>query len=395
MKKIKKRLINMVKYSSILYRIYRFFFQSFINILKLFIRNIDDKLILFVVYGGKRYDDSPRFIYEYLKKNKGNKYKYVWAFIDPDKFPEVPEEEKIKIDTVKYYKIALKAKYWITNSSITRGLNLKRKGTKNIFFTHGMTGIKKIGQALTDQKGFFKKRKENSYDMIMLEGKKELELVTKAFGYEEDKFFNLGLPRNDELAKVDKNKVIEIKKKLKIPLDKKVILYAPTFREFYKDAQFNRVIDPPFDFKKMEEELGKEYVFLFTAHYEVAKILKFPKDIKFVINAFEYPYINDLLMVADILISDYSSVFFDYSILERPMLCYGYDYDLYEEKRGFYTDLNKLFSHGVIKTQEELIDIIKNMDYKKECKFTKGIKEEYISNYGDATEKCTKEIFKE
>ena len=62
-------------------------------------------------------------------------------------------------------------------------------------------------------------------------------------------------------------------------------------------------------------------------------MLNIPENDSFVINAFDYPFINDLLIVSDILISDYSSVVFDYSILERPILCYGYDYDLY--MKGF------------------------------------------------------------
>ena len=70
----------------------------------------------------------------------------------------------------------------------------------------------------------------------------------------------------------------------------------------------------PFDIKKMKNELEDEFVLLITAHYEVAKMLNIPKNDPFVINAFDYPYINDLLIAADILISDYSSIVFDYSI---------------------------------------------------------------------------------
>ncbi len=131
-----------------------------------------------------------------------------------------------------------------------------------------------------------------------------------------------------------------------------------------------------------------------TAHYQVGKLLGLPKDTPFIINAFDYPYMNDLLMIADILISDYSSVVWDYTILERPILCFGYDYDKYFKERGTYLDLEKVFLNGVIKTQEQLVDIIKNMDYEKQIEHTKKMKQEFIVIEKNATEKIAKMIFK-
>lgn len=394
MNKLKNSIKNFVKSSSFLYNLYYFIFQSIINFLKIFIRKVDKNLILFVVYGGKKYDDSPKFVYEYMKKNYSNKYKYIWAFIEPDKYIDIPENEKIKIDTIKYFITALKAKYWITNSSISRGLNFKNKETKYIVFQHGTLGIKRLGNDITNKKSF-KVKKSDKIDMFFIQGSKEKDLLKKAFDLEDETIKELGLPRNDELVDYNQEKVNKIKSKLNIPLDKKVILYAPTFREFNKDAKLNNFIKEPFDFKKMEKELGEDYVMLCTAHYEVAKLLDIPQNSKFVINAFQYPNINDLLLISNILISDYSSIFFDYSILERPMLCFAYDYEEYKEKRGFYIDINKLFSHGVIKSQDELTEIIKNLDYKKECEHSRKIKEQYIAKYGNTTKICTEEIFKE
>lgn len=100
-------------------------------------------------------------------------------------------------------------------------------------------------------------------------------------------------------------------------------------------------------------------------------------------------------MIADILISDYSSVVWDYSILERPVLCFAYDYDTYVSKRGTYEDLNKIFYKGIIKTQEELIDRIKKMQVENYIEHTKKIKKEYIIEEKNATEKVAKIIFKE
>ena len=133
---------------------------------------------------------------------------------------------------------------------------------------------------------------------------------------------------------------------------------------------------------------------LITAHYEVAKLLDRLPENDFVINAFKYPELNDLIKISDILISDYSSVVFDYAILERPIFCYGYDYEDYSKERGLYTDLDKLFSHGVLRTEDELLQAIVNIDYEKECNYTKKyIKDEYIASYGNAAENSVKIIF--
>ena len=128
---MKKRLINFIKYNRFFLAIYKFFGNLFIKVLSLFIK-IDSKKILFVSFGGRKFDDSPKALYEQIKKDKFFEgYKLVWAFINPKDFDDL-ECKKVKIDTISFYKQALSAKIWITNSSIQRGLKLKRKKTIKI-----------------------------------------------------------------------------------------------------------------------------------------------------------------------------------------------------------------------------------------------------------------------
>ena len=391
---IRRKIKAIVKNSSIIYGIYFYFGSAFLRILSLFIRT-DPNLILFVSYGGKKFDDSPRVIYEYLLDNSVfEKLRYVWAFTNPDQYVNVLN--KVKIDTLKYYIIALKAGYWITNSSASRGLNFKKAATKNIMFQHGMAGIKKIGVDMQVKRGIHKKHFVEKYDAIFIEGKLETDILVHAMCQDRNVFIKSGLPRNDSLVNVSPEKVNGIKEKLSIPLDKKVILYAPTFREQNIDYEKNNYLLLPFDFQKLEESIGDEYVMVITAHYEVSRFLDALPQNKFVYNAFGYPEINDLLIISDVLISDYSSVVFDYSILERPIFCFGYDYDDYLKQRGFYSDLEIMFSKGVLRTQEELVEAIQKMDYQAEAIFTKKmIKEKYLASYGNATEKAVKILFGE
>lgn len=390
---MKQYLKNLIKSSKIIYYIYYFVFSYILKLIGIFIKT-DQNLAVFVCYGGKRYDDSTRVLYEYIKNNDEYKnIKTIWAFIEPKKFDMIPDDEKIRIDTLKYYLTLLKSKYWITNSSVLRGLNFKKKNTKYVIFQHGTLGIKKLGCDLEKKNKSFASKKHEPIDMFIIQGKKEKEKLKNAFNLKEENIYELGLPRNDELVEVDNEKVMQIKEKLNIPKGKKVILYTPTYREYNKDEHLNSVLALPFDFKKMKKELADKYVLVFTAHYEVSKLYQIPENDSFVVNAFEYPYINDLLIIADILISDYSSIVFDFSILERPILCFAYDYDKYMKERGTYLDLNELFYDGVIKNQEDLIKIIKTLDYEKESEFVKRMKETYISKSGNTVQEIAKEIF--
>ena len=391
---MKSKIKAFVKNNKMIYSLYYHLGSLFLRFIGLFVKT-DPNLILFISYGGQKYDDSPRVVYEYLLKHPvSSKHKYVWAFIEPDKFLQV--EQKVKVDTLSYYITAMRAGYWITNSSASRGLNFRKKQTKNYLFQHGMAGIKKIGTDVELFDKAFRIGFHETFDAIFIEGKKELDILLRAWQMNPSMFHMTGLPRNDDLATVTEDEIRLVKARLGIPQSKRVILYAPTFREFSRAEDGRNALGIPIDFSKWEEALGQEYVLLVTAHYEVAKLLdELPKN-DFVINAFRYPVLNDLIKVSDILISDYSSIVFDYSILERPIFCYGYDYDSYSRERGLYADLDQLFSHGVLRTEDAVLKAILEMDYSAECKYAKDhIKDEYIAAYGNAAERAVQIIFKE
>ena len=389
---MKSRIKAFVKRNKLIYSMYFYIGSFLLRLLGLFIKT-DPNLILFISYGGQKYDDSPRVVYEYIRKHPVSPdHKYVWAFIEPDKFPQV--ESRVKVDTLHYFVTAMRAGIWITNSSASRGLKFRKRGTKNYLFQHGMAGIKKLGKDIQKADRAFQIAFNEQFDAIFIEGKKEIPILVQAWEKSPDVFYTTGLPRNDDLAVVKEEEIYKIKERLGIPVAKKVILYAPTFREFSHTHDGRNALGIPFDFEKWQAALGQEYVLLVTAHYEVAQLLdKLPQN-DFVINAFKYPELNDLIKVSDILISDYSSIIFDYSIMERPIFCYGYDYDSYLTERGLYTDLEQLFSHGVLRTEDEVLHAIKKIDYAVECEYTKSqIKNAYIAAYGNAAEKAVQIIF--
>lgn len=391
---MKSIIKSYLKSSRVLYLLYYYLGSFALRTVGLFIKTRPNQ-VLFISYGGQKYDDSPRVVYEYLQNNEDySELECVWAFSNPQQYPEV--KNKVKTDTLSYFVKAMQSGYWITNSSATRGLNFKKKDTKNYFFTHGMTAIKKIGNDIEQTKGTFRRNFVEPKDAIFIEGNYEVDILEHAWNYPRECYVNVGLPRNDDLVSVSEEEIISLRERLCIPEGKKVILYTPTFREQSRDkSDRSNVLGIPFDFEKWKKELGDHYVMLITAHYEVAKLLgNLPQD-GFVINGFKYPVLNDLLKVADIMITDYSSVAFDYSILERPIFCYGYDYEEYTRERGVYTDLNTLFLHGVQHTEDEIIESIKVMDYQAECIYTRNnIKEKYLAHYdGKSAENAARVIF--
>lgn len=383
---------NLVKNSKFLYKLYYYGGSMLLRFLGLFVKT-DPNLILFASYGGRKFDDSPRVVYEYLQKHPvSTSYKYIWAFLDPAEFPQVANT--VRIDTPNYYLTALRAGYWITNSSISRGMNFKKKKTTDVLFTHGLTALKRIGADVVNNDDVFVSTSYEKYDMVFIEGKFEAPILAKVWHLDESVFHKTGLPRNDDLVGFTQEEVTEIKCKLGIPLNKKVILYAPTFRDWSKDSGGRNVFKIPMDFEKWQAALGEEYVLLINGHYAIAELLNKLPENDFVINAFGYPQLNDLLKIADVLVSDYSSIVFDYSILERPIFCYGYDLDEYMETRGSYVDIHSVFCNGVIRDEDTLIHSIAGMDYDAQCQFTrKYIKEEYLASYGDAARRATEIIF--
>ena len=380
---MKQRITNILKYNKVLYIIYFYAMSACLSLLRLFTRT-NDKLILFNSFAGRKFDDSPKAIFDVIKVDPRFKgYKLVWAFHQPEKFV-VDGAEKIKTDGFKYFRTAIAARIWITNSSVERGLNFKKKN--NYFFNtwHG-TPLKLMGSDISlDNQSFGNKRsrKVSTYDAFCSQSRYETKIFSKSFRIPLERFIEAGLPRNDILAHYTEDQRQFFRSKLNIKPDQTVILYCPTFREYDKDESLGVVMAPPMDLKKWEMELGGGYVLLMRAHYEVSKVMNI-EDNNFVKNMTDYPNLNELFIAADILISDYSSVFFDYSITGKPMFHFCYDYDKYSCKRGMYFDIRKKISGG--DSEEQVIKLIKSMDTVSESKKSAAFRDEYVNFYGSAT----------
>ena len=345
---------------------------------------IDDHLVIIVSFMGMGFNDSPKAIYEYMKSHPEFKdYKYVWAFEHPDKYPEL---NTVKIDSFKYFRTALKAKYWITNTNIERGLKFKKKKQVYLNTWHGIA-LKHIGNDCPGRKDF----NFRNVNHLVVSGDYDEKVWKSAFNADPDSFLKCGMPRNEELWLASDEQKKKMREKLSIPADKKVILYAPTWRDS-TDGGKSYEIKPPIHFDVWKRELGDEYVVLFRAHHQTTKVLGVQYD-EFVRDASSYPAVNDLMIASDILITDYSAIAFDYSVLCRPIFCYAYDYESYLAERGTYFEVDEKYPNKSCRTEEELLSRIKNIDYDKECANTKRFRDEFIQYGAGATEACVKALF--
>lgn len=382
---MRERVIYILKHNRMIQKLYVTIMGFVFRTLGRFLKT-DDNLVIFVSFMGKSFNDSPKVLYDYMQKNDSyKKYRCVWAFENPEKFPEL---DTVKIDTPAYFKTALKAKYWITNTNIERGLKFKKKDQVYLNTWHGIA-LKYIGNDCPGRKDY----NFDTVDYLTVSGEYDEKVFKSAFNAKESSYLRCGMPRNEELWNATEENKIELRKELNIPEDKKVILYAPTWRESV-DGGKSYSIKPPIHFDKWEEALGEEYIVLFRAHHLTTKVLGVKYN-DFVRDVSDYPFVNDLMIASDILITDYSAIAFDYSILCRPIFCYAYDYDSYLSERGTYFDIDERYPNKSCRTEEELFNRIQNISYQEECRNAKKFRDEFVQYGADATKICVNTLMSE
>lgn len=330
----------------------------------------DSKLIIFESFLGKQYSCNPRAIYEYLKENHPE-YKMYWS-VDP-KYSSSFTGKDVEIlyrFSIKWLLVMARAKYWVFNSRMP-GWIPKPSHTTYLQTWHG-TPLKKLaadmdevhmpGTTTENYKANFL-RESSRWDYLISPNEYSTKIFKRAFNFKKE-MIESGYPRNDYLYNCNDERTIkDIKIKLGIPQDKKVLLYAPTWRDndFYQVGKYK--FDLKLDLDMIREKLGNEYVILLRMHYLIAENMDITSYEGFAYNVSQHEDIRDLYLISDILITDYSSVFFDFANLRRPMIFFVYDIEQYRDQlRGFYFDFEHTAPGPLIKTTIECIDEIMKLE---------------------------------
>lgn len=371
-----------IKHNYIIRKIYVLFGSLFLRFVGFFIP-IEKNLILLVSNGGNNYTGSIRSIYEYIKDDSYyDKYKIVFAFTNPEKYIYL-KEKIVKFDSLEYFITALKAEYWITDNNVERNLRFKKKDTKYLNTWHGIA-LKKIGNDHRDSGHY----DYSNIDYLCVSGEYDEKVFASALNAGNKSYLRCGMPRNDSLYFADEKQKLKIREKLHIPINKKIILYAPTWRESQNRGKTYDFLFPV-DLKKWENELENDYVLLFRAHDRTTNLLNLEFN-DFLRNVNGYEPLNELMIASDLLITDYSSIAFDYSILRKPILFFCFDYDEYRRERGFYFEPQDVFRQSILQTEDDVLRAIKTLDYNEESIKTGYIFDQFIQygRNGNSTEVC-------
>ena len=376
----------LIKHNRFIQLIYRVFFSILFSIISFFVP-IKKNLVLISSYSGKKFNDSPKTIYdEMVKRNMLEKYEVVWAFVKPTDFSKY-NLHSVKINSFKYFLTAFRAKYWITNVNIERGLRFKKRKQIYLNTWHG-TGPKTIGKAATGRKDYNFKR----VNFLCSDGEYLKEIFVRDLNATPSNIVLCGRPREDLLYKNDKSVKSEMMLKYGIKEKDFVILYAPTWRE-PKKGEDQSSLDFKLDIEKILNNFPNAKV-LFRAH-SITTLVNGVNDFnERFISANDERDIGNLFFITDVLITDYSSSVFDISVLNKPFICFAPDYNEYVKTRSLYFDLNKEYPFGVQRNTDEVVDVLKEIiNGNTKIDEIRSLRNKYSNYGGNATETCLKLLF--
>lgn len=319
---------------------------------------INKRRILFEVFWGDNYSCNPRAIYEYIDKNYPE-YECIWSFKD-ENHPINGNAKRVRRYSLKYFYYLATSKYFINNVNFPDAY-IKRKGQIEVHTMHGTPlktlGLEDLGSTPKQNEALLKRTAR--WDYVVVQGEFTTHKIKDCYGTEPE-MMRTGYPRTDAMYNISNKKIDKLKKDLKIPKDKKVVFYAPTWR--IKD-----IFDMQLDIEKFRQQLGKDYVLLVRIHHLCSKGYTVPADNNVIFDMGKYHSIEDLYMISDILITDYSSAMFDYAILNKPMIFYLYDLEDYASNlRGMYFDIVKEAPGPIAYNNEQLLKAIANIDSEME-----------------------------
>ncbi|MCI9038292.1 MAG: hypothetical protein HFJ29_00165 [Clostridia bacterium] len=266
-----------------------------------------------------------------------------------------------------------------------------RKGTKFIQVWHALGAYKKVGYSRKDIKNENSLTHKNYTDAIV-SSDSIIANYAEAFGINKEKIHALGIPRTDLFFNEDiiNQKRENIYEQYPILKNKRVILFAPTFRgSGRKSAHYP---ESYINLKNIYENLKENEIFIIKLHPFIKNAISIDKGFKDkIIDLTSYYDINDLLLVTDLLITDYSSVIFEYSLMEKPAIFYVPDLEEYDQSRSFYYDYQEYMYGTIAKSQGELIQNMQHVaiDSNKIEKF----KEKFLNKCdGKATKRFVEEL---
>lgn len=302
------------------------------------------------------------FIYNELLHRGGYNIKYILK-------PSITAKRSIKDKINLVYYIST-SKYILLDDYYPQIYKFKiKKRIEVIQLWHATGAFKTFGFSRMGKRGgpSIKSKNHRNYTKAIVSSSAITKHYAEAFGISEHRVIPTGIPRTDIFfdEKYKQKKINQLYSKYPLIKEKKVIMFAPTFRgDGQKSAYYNF---DKLDIDKMYDKLSDDYIIIMKLHPFILNIPKIcEKHKEFIIDVSNEREINDLLFVTDILITDYSSVCFEYALLNRPMIFFAYDLEEYIASRDFYYPYESFVPGPIAKTTEDIIEIIQNNDFEQE-----------------------------
>ena len=385
LKKFKKKFISKLRRIRKHYR-YKVYFPKVYS--SYCTEPVQENKVLFLEMRFTKLSNSFELIYKALEESGEYDLKcsYVqFNFIRGREFTQRVNEMLKELATAKYV--------FVDDASLILSSIPLRKETVAINLWHACGAFKKFGRSTAELKFGSSAATLDKYPNYGNLTHVTVSSPEVIWAYEEAMHLPKGIVKATGVSRTDqfyekefvesrKQKLYEIMPEAK---GKKVILYAPTFRGHVATASSPDRID----FERFCRELGNEYVIVCKHHPFVKNPPIIPEELQhFARDLTKYLSIEDLLCCADICISDYSSLVFEYSLFEKPMIFYAYDYDNYCDWRGFYYDYSEFTPGPVVQTEDELLNSIKNIDTQFDKQKVIDFKEKFMGSCdGHATER--------
>ena len=315
--------------------------------------------IYFESFHGKQFSDSPRSIYTYMKEHYPE-YELVWGVKKGYELLFMENDvEYVQRLSLKGMFMMASSKVWVINTRMPDWM-IKSKKTIYIQTWHG-TPLKKLGldiekvemPGVSTQDYREKFSKESArWDYLISANSYSSQIFKRAFNFK-NTMLEVGYPRNDDLVNIFN--VNHLKENLGISNEKKIILYAPTWRDnqFYTKGSYK--FELPFSISDFTNKFGDKTILLVRMHYLISEWFDLSQYEGKVLDVSNYPDMRELLMISDLLITDYSSSFFDFSLTNKPVLFYMFDQDEYSSvTRGMYFNASEVLPWPIVKKESDL-----------------------------------------
>ncbi|WP_184292990.1 CDP-glycerol glycerophosphotransferase family protein [Nocardiopsis algeriensis] len=322
--------------------------------------------VLFDSYTGRQYSDSPSSIHaELRKRERWAEYPMSWLVADGQVRPPA-DLRPVRHRGREYYEALARSRYLVTNSRQPAWFH-RRPGQVVVQTWHGSM-LKRIGFDVENIRGksrdYFDKLawETRQWDYLVSPSPWATPILRSAFRFEGE-ILETGYPRNDVFHSPERDAIAErTRRRLGLPQGKRVVLYAPTWRDDKYYTRGKHKLDLHLDLQHMYDKLGRDHVLLVRRHPRVVDSVPvvgrdFVRDVSL------YPEVMELFLVTDVLVTDYSSMMFDFANTGRPMLFFTYDLESYRDNlRGFYFDFEETAPGPLLTESDDVVSALLDID---------------------------------